>query len=792
MAPARPEPRAGRTACARRLLHPRAVPPPSPSLGSNVPPPPLAAELSAAVEAVSRAEFVVPGVQVTTRAPSGEQRSSPLLPPPTAAIALLLAVARARRDARVLVIGEPSGYAATILATAGCHVVTLVEDPALLEPLKRRFAERGLENARVAAGDATSALRESSVDAIVVAAPREDLPASLVAALAPRGALAIPLGRTHRVQRLLSVQRGASLDAVEVTQTQLGTVDLRGRLGELLVDLGVCRREAVEDAARLARERGQRIGVVLVSSGVDELEIHRALALQFGLPFAHYQELAGALDAALVQSMPRVFLERHRVLPIAHAGDRLRVATSDPDMDLADLKKVLRANHLDPCVVTPTDFRRLLSLVDLGSDAAPRARGNTTGGVDLLASHEDTLAAHAVALFEALLLDAIGERASDIHLERYGDEVRVRLRIDGDLHDRQRPVLTTDDLRQVVNVVKVSAELDISEQRMPQGGRIRRRAGGQAFDLRVQTQPSLWGEHVVIRLLPQEVRPPKIEDLGFPHDLAREYQRLLDSPSGLVLVVGPTGSGKSTTLYAGLQILARDTTRKVISIEDPIEYAVPGVQQTHVRPELGFGFAQAMRAFVREDPDVVLVGEIRDAETALEGLRASQTGHLVLSTLHCNDATDAVQRLIDLGQHPNSIASELVAVMGQRLAKRICDGCRAPAAPDPGLLAEVFPAGVPGELPCFEGKGCPRCSGRGVRGRVAVIEYLRTGAEIRRAISRQLPVDELRRIGLDAGLVTMRRNALELVRTGVIPFSELRWVLSVERLAPERPDSPWT
>jgi type IV pilus assembly protein PilB len=255
--------------------------------------------------------------------------------------------------------------------------------------------------------------------------------------------------------------------------------------------------------------------------------------------------------------------------------------------------------------------------------------------------------------------------------------------------------------------------------------------------------------------------------------------------------VGPTGSGKSTTLYAGLQALAKDATRKVLSIEDPIEYAVAGVQQTQTRPEVGFHFAQAMRAFVREDPDVILVGEIRDGETALEAIRASQTGHVVLSTLHCNDSTDAVQRLVDLGMHPNSIGSELLAVVAQRLAKRICESCRVETSADKELLRELFPAGSPPDLRCFTGRGCGRCGGHGTHGRIAVIEWLRASSAIRRAISRRLPVDELRDAALGAGLVTMRRSALELVRGGVISLGELRWVLSADRMAPERPDEPW-
>jgi type IV pilus assembly protein PilB len=411
-----------------------------------------------------------------------------------------------------------------------------------------------------------------------------------------------------------------------------------------------------------------------------------------------------------------------------------------------------------------------------------------SGVEDLLAEDDGNLEAHAVALFEALLLDAIGERASDLHLERYGDRVVVRLRVDGELRDLSRYHLTPEELAGLINVIKVKANLDISERRLPQGGRARLRAGNDVFDLRIQTQPCLHGEHAIIRLLPQGSALLGIDDLGFPPDVGNRYRRLLNHPAGLVLVVGPTGSGKSTTLYAGLQVLAADKRRKVITVEDPIEYAIHGVQQTQVKPEIGFQFANAMRAFVREDPDVILVGEIRDGETALEAIRASQTGHLVLSTLHCNDAVDAVQRLFDLGMHPNSIASELLAVVAQRLAKRVCPRCRRPAEPDPEILSELFPDGTPEGFRCFEGAGCDRCAGHGTRGRIAVIEFLQASPAVRAAIARQPPLDELRSTALAAGLLSMRGNAVRHVVEGTIPLSELPRILPAERLPAERPE----
>ena len=562
----------------------------------------------------------------------------------------------------------------------------------------------------------------------------------------------------------------------------------RQRLGDLLVSIGSVSREDLDRALKIAAKEKKRLGETMVELGlVDEVDVYRALALEWRLTYAPVDVLLDRLDPDLARGLPQAYLDHHKVFPIARRDADVIVAITEPSEQLDDVARALGARRALAYLVTPTDYRRLLIITDVRTEhavAAPRTKSAEMA--DLLspnrsAGHE----ARHIALFDTILVEAIASRASDVHLERYGEQVRVRIRVDGDLHDLRTIQLGVDDLVGVVNVIKINAELDIAERRLPQGGRIRRTAGGRAFDLRVQTQPSLHGEHVVIRLLAQEARLLGVEELGFPPDVAKEYRRILDSPGGLVLVVGPTGSGKSTTLYAGLAQVAKDTTRKVIKIEDPIEYAIAGVQQSAVRPELGFAFQHAMRAFVREDPDVILLGEIRDPETALEAVRASQTGHLVLSTLHCNDATDAVQRLIDLGVHPNSLASELAAVFAQRLAKRVCDGCREPAEPEPHIVSELFPGGAPATFKAFRGKGCDRCAGLGTYGRIGVVEYLHTSSAVRLAVAHRLAVDELRRVALGAGLVTMRTSALHLVEHGVIPLSEVPWVLSVERMAPE-------
>ena len=555
-------------------------------------------------------------------------------------------------------------------------------------------------------------------------------------------------------------------------------------LAERLVTEGLAKREDVELALENAPRGGRSLAEMLVEMGAgDEIAIFREAAAERGVKLERADELFDRVDVTLSRSLPRVYQNRRRVVPIARQEDTLLVVSCDPQAQILELADALDAARVELRLVTPTDFRRLQWAIDLGQ--LPVANGRTRArprGSDLL-SHDVRMQPEHLGLLDSLFVDAVAERASDLHLERYGARVRVRLRVDGDLHDVSHYRLHADQFSGIVNALKVRAGMDIAESRAPQGGRCSLRIAGRVFDLRVQTQPSLHGEHVVVRFLPQDRELYSVESLGFSAELAARFVRTIRSPSGLVLVAGPTGSGKSTTLYAGLQQLARRSTRKVISVEDPIEYAIEDVQQTQVNPAVGFDFAQAMRFFVRQDPDVILVGEIRDPETALEALRASQTGHLVLSTIHANDAIDAVQRLFDLGQHANSIAAELLAVFSQRLAKRICVACREPVEPDPAILREVYPLGAPAGFRCYRGRGCEHCRGRGSHGRIALGEHLPSSRELRLSISRHAALDELRATARATGLASLRDGAIEAVRAGTIALEELPLLLSQELLA---------
>lgn len=561
---------------------------------------------------------------------------------------------------------------------------------------------------------------------------------------------------------------------------------MRKKLGQELVRAGLATTAEIEAAVAEGKATHRRLGEVLIAQRrLEERDVYRALAGLYNLPFRGSEDLLLVVEPTLAATISHRFQELHHVMPIVLRGDTLVVATSDPLNEVPELAAALGARQLEQVVVTPTDLRRLRMASHLEQgEGNEEPKVAPTQAADLLSSDPEAMQS-AQRLLDELLLDAVAERASDIHVETYRGRTRIRLRVDGDLRDLKHYVLSDLQRLGLINVIKVRAGLDIAEHRLPQGGRFATRSGEQEFDIRTQTQPCLHGEHVVMRLLPQTTKLVTVNELGFPPPIAQAYRRLLDSPGGLVLVVGPTGSGKSTTLYAGLQVLAADASRKVITVEDPIEYALDGIQQTQVRPEIGFEFANAMRAFVREDPDVILVGEIRDGETALEALRASQTGHLVLTTMHCNDTIDAVQRLTDLGMHPNSIASELLAVFSQRLARRICEGCRHEVEPPTDLAGEVFPAGVPAGMRFFAGAGCDRCRGTGGYGRIAVIEYLPASPALRLAIAHGATVDALREEALRAGLQPLRDHALLLVREGIIPLDELKMMLPPERLRPD-------
>jgi type IV pilus assembly protein PilB len=706
------------------------------------------------------------------------------VPPPDAIGRVIDAMEIGPAD-RVLKVAAGSGWTSAVLGRLAAEVWTSESNREVAEAVRQHLEAHGGSNVHVLAGDwdAPEVKAKAPFDAILLSGPVEAVPEGLVDCLGSGGRLVAVLAAKNGKRRLRRVRIGRDGKRLSDDLGESRAVPL---LGDLLVASQRVPRDVLEAASVAARERGVSLGDELLARGAcEESDLYRALAKQAELPFADASQVLSELDPELVRRFQRSFLDHHKVVPIKEKNGEILVATSDAGIAAWEAAQAFDVKRVAIRVVTPTDYRRIWRAIDLGHVGANREPVTEEMPVDAdLADQSEGETTRVSSTLDAIVHDAVAERASDLHFEFYDGRLRIRFRVDGNLRDVTRYDLGTRDMAALVNLIKIASKLDIAERRLPQGGRMRKRFGDRVYDMRVQTQPALHGEHVVIRLLPKEARIPAIEELGFPEVVADRYRRFLRSPHGMVLVVGPTGSGKSTTLYAGIRLLAEDVSRKIITVEDPIENTIHRVQQTQVNTAIGWGFSDAMRAFVREDPDVILVGEIRDAETALEAIRAAQTGHLVLSTLHCNDAVDAVQRLLDLGMHPNSIGSELSAVFSQRLARRVCVNCRVPAKPDPVILGEIFPGGLPAEFRCFAGPGCDHCGGHGTRGRVAVVEFLAVSPAIRKAVSRRESLDDLRELAHKAGLISLRDSCLRLVQEGVIPVTEIPDVLTAEQMHP--------
>ncbi|MGC1442622.1 MAG: ATPase, T2SS/T4P/T4SS family [Burkholderiaceae bacterium] len=739
------------------------------------------ARVLAALDSVSRDKFV--------QLESSPQAAGRGIPPREAVRALLGALTYPPSP-NVLQIGAGAGYLAAVLGKMGGQILAIEKSQSTAARARAHLAGHGLDNVTLRTGNGTKGATDAApFDIIVVTTKSVQDFEPILRQLAIDGQLlCLEMDGTDRPRIVKFTQSTPG----EFTRSEHGNIKLTADPYSVYIELGM----ASEESLLQAREAARRNQVPVIEEirrlcPVNDLALYNELSLRYKLPLGSVDKLLEDADPVVFGRFSRAFLNRHHLIPLKVHERTVKLATSDPDARVDEIERVFPNHSIERILITPTDLRRLWAALDL-SPLAPENRRPLTqdrphqGGKPSGQRSRALDPTDLVSVFEAILLEAVAEGASDVHLERYADRNRIRLRVDGDLVDNTHFNLSAPEFMGVVNIAKLRASLDISERRLPQGGRARLATADAAFDLRIQVQPSLHGECVTIRLLPQNSMLLGIEDLGLSKSISDSYRRMLRNPSGMMLVVGPTGSGKSTTLYAGLQLLAHDSLRKVITVEDPIEYTIDGIQQTQAHHDIGYAFADAIRAFLRLDPDVIMLGEIRDQETALEAVRASQTGHVLLSTLHSNDTIDAVQRLYDLQIHPNSLATELMAIMAQRLAKKICPECIEPAEPEPEILAEFFPEGPPPDFRCFRGRGCTLCNGRGTDGRVAVTEFLQVSQIIRDAIARQLSIGELRRLALTQGLITMRDSALEHLKAGRIPLRELPRILAADQMAPER------
>ncbi|MCL6596497.1 MAG: GspE/PulE family protein [Firmicutes bacterium] len=510
------------------------------------------------------------------------------------------------------------------------------------------------------------------------------------------------------------------------------------------------------------RMPGRRLGEVLVELGfVAENDLAQVLARQAG---TEYQYGSFPVDPAAARRIAREQAEAWRALPIADEGGVLVVAVVDPfDVWALDNVRLATGREVRPVVVTARDFGRAIDRAygAVGASPAAAARVEDTGVVRLL---------------DDLLARAVAERASDVHVEPQGEEgVRIRLRVDGVLVEATR--LPASLHAPLLTRIKILGGMDIAEHRLPQDGRAERAVQGRTVDIRVSVLPTIHGEKAALRLLDKSERLLGLDEIGLEGEGLARYRRMIGRPHGLVLVSGPTGSGKTTTVMAAVAALNR-VERNVVTIEDPVEYQLPGLNQVQVNARAGLGFAEGLRAILRQDPDVVVVGEIRDPETAEIAVRAALTGHLVLSSIHTNSAASTPGRLLDMGVPPYLVASALIGVVAQRLARRLCPRCRRPLPPDAPARSLAAPVGEHDAL--YEAVGCAYCSRTGYRGRLGLFEVLAVTPAVQQAIMARARAEELERLAVEEGMQTLAENGLARARQGLTSLDEVRRVAYAE------------
>ncbi len=551
----------------------------------------------------------------------------------------------------------------------------------------------------------------------------------------------------------------------------------------ILLRMGCIHEEQIREALDLQKIRPKRIGQILIDLGyIEEDHVLEALADQYGIQFA--KDMRSEVDPALTAKVPIQFIREYMMVPYKKSGDDFVVAMNDPvDMlPMDDLRLVLHGN-LIPVLVRGADIQ---AVIDGYFD---RQGATATDMIETIAMADDEdspisldseydrdlldLANEApiIKLINLMISGAIRERASDIHVESFEKEVIVRYRIDGVLY--QKFVVPKSQQAAVVSRIKIMARLNIAEHRLPQDGRIKILLSGKEIDIRVSIIPTQFGERVVMRILEKGSFLFDLERLGMDRRDYEMMDKLIKSSHGILLVTGPTGSGKSTTLYAALQrVLSPDIN--VITVEDPVEYQMTGVGQIEVKPKIGLTFASALRSILRQDPDVILVGEIRDQETAEMAVHASLTGHLVYSTLHTNDSSGAITRLVNMGIEPFLVTSSTLAILAQRLVRTICKKCRMPIAPEPQTLVElgVKPEDYAGRN-VYEAKGCPDCQQRGYYGRSGIFELLVMNPEIQDLTLRGADSNAIKRAARRGGMHTLRQDGTLKVFEGQSTIEEV-------------------
>ncbi|NPV28505.1 MAG: type II secretion system ATPase GspE [Firmicutes bacterium] len=548
----------------------------------------------------------------------------------------------------------------------------------------------------------------------------------------------------------------------------------RRLLGDILVEYNLITPAQLEEALKVQRETGERLGEVLVRLGyVSEDDILEVLEYQLGIPRVSLADKP--LSPDLVRSLPESLIRRHKVLPLRKEGSTLTVAVADPlNVVALDDLRFATGLEINPVIARRREIEealeRCLAAPEMGRAIQELAMGMPEEEARPARTEEAAAEeAPVVRLVNSLLSRAIAEKASDIHIEPQEQGVRVRYRIDGSLREIMQLPKRVQAL--VTSRIKIMANLDIAEKRVPQDGRIQLRQDERDIDMRVSTMPTVFGEKIVIRLLDKSSALLNLNQLGFSSQNLARFNALIRSSYGMILVTGPTGSGKTTTLYAVLNEL-NTSEKNIITIEDPVEYTLPGVNQTGINPKAGLTFATGLRSILRQDPDIIMVGEIRDAETAAIAVRAATTGHLVLSTMHTNDAAGAFARLIDMGVEPFLVASSVLGVVAQRLVRVVCPRCReayelSPDTPEYAFVNSDKPVRV------FRGRGCAACGYTGYKGRTSIQEVLVATRSIRALINAKAPAGEIRRCALEEGMVPLKEDGIAKALEGVTALQEV-------------------
>jgi type IV pilus assembly protein PilB len=554
------------------------------------------------------------------------------------------------------------------------------------------------------------------------------------------------------------------------------------KLGELLIQEGIIDEEQLNRALEEQRTSGERVGAVLIKLGlITEDSLVDFIARQFHVPAVNVVKLNIPKD--VISLIPLDISQKYQAIPFGIMGNTLNVAMADPgNLFVIDDLRFLTRKNIQVHVCSDSAIKKLISQFFTHDDNLDDMLGmlkeevdvdlvETAEEMDLSFLEDAAEQAPVVKLVNLILMDAIRKQASDIHIEAYEKTMRVRFRIDGVLYEIMRPPLALKNA--IISRLKIMSRLDIAERRLPQDGRIKLKAKGREMDFRVSVLPTLFGEKVVLRLLDKSGLQLDMTKLGFEESQYKAFREAIYLPYGMVLVTGPTGSGKTTTLYSALSELNK-TSLNISTAEDPVEYNLLGINQVQIHDSIGLNFASALRSFLRQDPDIIMVGEVRDFETAEVAIKAALTGHLVLSTLHTNDAPSTIGRLLNMGIEAFLVSSAVNLVLAQRLVRRVCSECRYEEDVQPELLLDM---GVReeeiGKFACYRGKGCPVCNDTGYRGRIALYEVMPMYEQVRELVLLGASTTEIKRESIRLGMLTLRRSGINKLKAGVTSVEEV-------------------